>query len=46
MHSHTVIHKDFFTNRVIDCWNKLPEEIVSAPTLNTFKMKLRYLATG
>ncbi|KAI0216931.1 hypothetical protein LSAT2_031151 [Lamellibrachia satsuma] len=38
--------KNVFTNRVIDYWNKLPEEVVSASTLNTFKKKLRYLATG
>ena len=42
----TEIRKHFFTNRFIDCWNKLPEEVVSALTLNTFKKKLRYVATG
>ena len=32
----------FFTNRVIYCWNKLLEEVVSAPILNTFMKKLRH----
>ena len=30
----------FFTNRVVNIWNQLPEEIVSARTLNIFKSKL------
>ena len=34
------IRKYFFTNRVIDMWNNLPEEVVSANTLNSFKNRL------
>ncbi len=30
----------FFTHRVIDAWNKLPEDIVTAPSLNTMKNRL------
>ena len=33
----------FFANRVIDDWNSLPKEFVSAPTLSQFKEKLRSL---
>jgi hypothetical protein len=34
------IRHRFFTERVIPHWNKLPQDIVSAPTLNTFKARL------
>ena len=33
-------YQDFFTNRVIDSWNKLPETIVSAESLNVFKNRI------
>ena len=39
-HVKTSLRIHFFTNRVINHWNSLPEEIVSAPTLNTFKNRL------
>ena len=29
-----------FCSRVIPCWNALPEEVVSAPNVNTFKNRL------
>ena len=32
--------KHFFTNRVINLWNSLPEEVVYASSLNMFKNKL------
>ena len=36
---------NFFSNRVITLWNKLPEEVVSAKTTNQFKSRLdRYWA--
>ena len=44
-YTRTELHKQFFTNRFIDYWNKLPVEVVSASILNTLKMKLRSLAT-
>ena len=36
----------FFSNRVVKPWNNLPEEVVSAPTVDTFKRKLRALPNG
>ena len=33
-------YKHFFTNRVVNLWNSLPEETVCAPSLNVFKNKL------
>ena len=34
------IRKNFFSTRVISPWNALPEQVVTAPTLNTFKNRL------
>lgn len=31
---------DFFTNRIVNKWNRLPKQIVQADSLNTFKNKL------
>ena len=33
----------FFTNRVIHMWNKLPEEVVSADSVNIFVSQLNSL---
>ena len=33
-------YKHFFTNRVVNLWNSLPEEVVYASSLNVFKNKL------
>ena len=33
----TNIRKYFFSNRVVDSWNDLPEEIVTAPSLDAFQ---------
>ena len=38
-HFVTVRH-EFFTNQVTEYWNKLPNSVVKAPTLNTFKARL------
>ena len=36
----TTTYKIFFTNRIINPWNELPEDVVSAKSLNCFKNKL------
>ena len=36
----TRLYQTFFTNRIINCWNKLPSEIVSASSLNAFKNQI------
>ena len=39
-HSKLNTRKHFFTNRVVNLWNNLPEKVVSAPSLNAFKNRL------
>jgi len=34
------IRKKFFTMTVVKYWNRLPREVVEAPSLETFKAKL------
>ncbi|KFP97362.1 hypothetical protein N329_11836, partial [Haliaeetus albicilla] len=34
------IRKKFFTMSVVKHWNKLPREVVDAPSLETFKVRL------
>jgi len=34
------IRKKFFTMRVVKHWNRLPRDIVEAPSLETFKARL------
>ncbi|KFP15168.1 hypothetical protein Z169_01944, partial [Egretta garzetta] len=34
------IRKKFFTVRVAKHWNRLPREVVEAPSLDTFKARL------
>ena len=36
----TTMRQHCFSNRVINNWNSLPESIISAPTINSFKSKL------
>ena len=35
------IRGNYFSNSVIDLWNELPENVMIAPTLNSFKSRLR-----
>ena len=30
----------FFTKRVVGCWNRLPREVVDAPSLEVFRARL------
>ena len=34
------VRRNFFSQRVVNNWNSLPEDIVEAPCLNTFKARL------
>ena len=31
------LRQNFFSNRVVKLWDNLPEEVVTAPTMNSFK---------
>ncbi|XP_072178742.1 uncharacterized protein [Diadema setosum] len=37
------VRKHFYSQRVVDSWNKLPEDVIQSQTLLTFKMKLSKL---
>ena len=39
-HHKTNIRKNFFTERVANTWNALPENVVAAPSVNAFKARL------
>ena len=37
---HTAMGKYSFCNRIVKIWNTLPEEVVTAKSINSFKSKL------
>ena len=37
------MRQNFFSNRVVNDWNHLPDSIVSAPTIRTFKDRLELI---
>ena len=42
----TTLRQHFFSNKVVIDWNRLPEDVVSASSLQSFKRKLRSLPSG
>ena len=34
------VRKNFFSNRVVNAWNELPQYVVDAETVNSFKTRL------
>ena len=45
-HTRCLARTNFFSNRVIEDWNHLPNDVVNAETLNTFKSLLDNYWTG
>ena len=42
-----VAKKKFFSNRVVDAWNELPQFVVDEETVNSFKARLdKFYASG
>ena len=35
-----MLEKNFFSNRVVDAWNELPQYVVHAETVNSLKARL------
>ena len=41
------VRHNFYTNRVVNPWNSLPDEIVESKTVNSFKSNLdKFMITG
>ena len=38
--AYKIVRQNFLTLRATNTWNSLPQEVISAPTLNTFKVRL------
>ena len=36
----TNVRKDAFSHRIVNDWNSLPEQVVEAPTIDAFKIRL------
>jgi len=45
---HTLSARDghFFSNRVVNVWNSLPDSVILSPTVASFKHKLQTLDLG
>ena len=39
----SAIRQSFFSHRIVPCWNKLPQNVVSSPNLEVFKFRLKKL---
>jgi hypothetical protein len=39
-HGFKLLKRHFFSMRVVNLWNSLPDDVVTAPTLNTFKNRI------
>jgi len=44
--SRTQLRQNFFSNRVVNMWNDLPQEVVIAPTVNCFKGRFDRYSAG
>ena len=44
--SRLLVRANSFSNRVVDSWNSLTEDIVNAPSLNAFKSRLKRFWRG
>ena len=38
--AYQIVRQNFLTVRATNTWNSLPQEVISAPTLNSFKARL------
>jgi len=39
-HANSNVRKYFFTNRVVDAWNSLPNSVIDAPSIKSFESRL------
>jgi len=42
-HVYSARDNNFFSNRVINIWNALPDSILQSPSVNSFKYKINSL---
>ncbi len=40
------LRHNYFTSRIVDTWNSLPDDVVNAPSVNTFKNRLDKFWSG